>query len=182
MGRSKNYNREDILDKATALFWEQGFEGTSLQDLELATGVNKSGLYSEFKDKRDLYLECLKHYLTTHDAPVLKESPLGWNNIASFFSDCSKTQRGCFAVNCMRELAITPSDARALVSDNQDHLKQLFSENIKAARAGQKSKVTNEEIAEIILTFFVGFCMEQNLTDAESEEKIASLMRVLQSL
>jgi len=35
----------------------------SLQDLEKATGVNKSGLYTEFADKRNLYLESLRYYL-----------------------------------------------------------------------------------------------------------------------
>ena len=60
MGRPKNFSREGVLEKAMPVFWKYGFADTSLQELEKATGVNKSGLYSEFADKGDLYLEsCL---------------------------------------------------------------------------------------------------------------------------
>jgi AcrR family transcriptional regulator len=51
MGRPKNFSREGVLEKALPVFWKHGFADTSLQDLEKATGVNKSGLYVEFADK-----------------------------------------------------------------------------------------------------------------------------------
>ena len=40
-----------------------GFADASLHELEQATGVNKSGLYSEFEDKEDLFLQSLRYYL-----------------------------------------------------------------------------------------------------------------------
>ena len=46
MGSSKNFSREEVLEKAMPLFWKHGFADTSLQELERATGVNKSGLYT----------------------------------------------------------------------------------------------------------------------------------------
>ena len=54
MGRPKGFSREEVLEKAMPVFWKHGFADTSLQELEQATGVNKSGLYSEFRDKEDL--------------------------------------------------------------------------------------------------------------------------------
>ena len=62
MGRKKLFSRESVLDKSIPVFWAKGYADTSLQDLEQATGVNKSGLYSEFKDKEDLFLSSLAHY------------------------------------------------------------------------------------------------------------------------
>jgi AcrR family transcriptional regulator len=62
MGRPKNFNREGVLAKALPVFWRRGFAEASLHELEVATGVNKSGLYSEFKDKEDLFMQSL-HYL-----------------------------------------------------------------------------------------------------------------------
>ena len=62
MGRPKGFNREEVLEKAMPVFWKHGFADTSLQDLERATGVNKSGLYTEFRDKEDLFVACLRHY------------------------------------------------------------------------------------------------------------------------
>ena len=63
MGRPKNFNREDVLKKAMPVFWRRGFADASLHELELATGVNKSGLYSEFEDKEDLFVQGLQYYL-----------------------------------------------------------------------------------------------------------------------
>ena len=63
MGRPKGFSREEVLEKAMPVFWKHGFADTSLQELERATGVNKSGLYTEFRDKEDLFVACLRHYL-----------------------------------------------------------------------------------------------------------------------
>src|SRR5580700_9531967 len=62
MGRRKLFTREDVLDKAIPVFWKHGLAETSVQDLEQATGVRKSGLYAEFKDKEDLFVESLRRY------------------------------------------------------------------------------------------------------------------------
>jgi TetR/AcrR family transcriptional regulator, copper-responsive repressor len=51
------------LKKALPVFWKHGFADASLQELETATGVNKSGLYSEFSGKEELFLESLRFYL-----------------------------------------------------------------------------------------------------------------------
>src|SRR5260370_33882430 len=41
---------ESASDNDPQLRWTHGFSDTSLQDLEPATGVNESGLYTEFRD------------------------------------------------------------------------------------------------------------------------------------
>jgi AcrR family transcriptional regulator len=63
MGRQKNFTREAVLEKALPVFWRVGFAEASLHELEQATGVNKSGLYAEFKDKEDLFVQSLRYYL-----------------------------------------------------------------------------------------------------------------------
>ena len=63
MGRPKSFSREEVLEKAMPVFWKHGFADTSLQELERATGVNKSGLYTEFRNKEDVFVACLRHYL-----------------------------------------------------------------------------------------------------------------------
>jgi AcrR family transcriptional regulator len=65
LGRPKQFNREGVLDRAIPVFWKHGFANTTVQHLEQATGVNKSGLYSEFKDKEDLFLAGLERYAQT---------------------------------------------------------------------------------------------------------------------
>ena len=109
MGRPKNFNREEVLEKAMPVFWKHGFSDTSLQELERATGVNKSGLYSEFRDKEDLFVACLRHYLESQEKRgLLTKEPLGWENVETFLKHGplnKEAQKGCFSVNSMREFA-----------------------------------------------------------------------------
>ena len=65
MGRRRNFSREDVLTKAIPVFWKRGFADTKVEDLEEATGVNKSGLYSEFSSKEEIFVESLKHAPTS---------------------------------------------------------------------------------------------------------------------
>lgn len=52
--------RQQLLDVALAVFAEQGFHATSMNDLAEAAGVTKPVLYQHFASKRELYLELLQ--------------------------------------------------------------------------------------------------------------------------
>src|SRR3954452_9578097 len=150
MGRPKNFNREGVLDRAIPVFWKQGFANTTVQDLEQATGVNKSGLYSEFKDKEDLFLASLERYAQTRGAEILTAQPLGWGNIERFLRlgfGCDDDQRGCFAVNSMRELAGLPAEAQEVISSSQQKLTRLLIKNIEA----EEPKLGPGIIADVVV-------------------------------
>src|SRR5437660_12905958 len=88
MGRPRKFSREGVLQKALPIFWKYGFARTTLPDLELATGVNKSGLYSEFENKEELFLACLRYYRDTRiGGALLSTEPLGWDNIQKFLEE-----------------------------------------------------------------------------------------------
>src|SRR5580700_7238210 len=163
MGRPKNFSREEVLEKAMPVFWKHGFADTSLQELERATGVNKSGLYTEFRDKEDLFVACLRHYLESQGKRgLLTKEPLGWNNVENFLKNgpLSKgDQQGCFSVNSMREFAILPSEAYGAVTENRALLERLLAMNI----AAEKPRMAPSAIAELVLSFFSGLCIESNL-------------------
>ena len=184
MGRPKNFSREEVLEKAMPVFWKHGFSDTSLQELERATGVNKSGLYSEFRDKEDLFVACLRHYLESQEKRgILTKQPLGWHNVEAFLRHGPLNkgeQKGCFSVNSMREFAILPDEAHEIVAKNRATLKRLLAMNIKM----EKPRMAPEAIAEMILSFFSGLCIERNLKSgkAASTRKIESLMQILRSL
>ncbi len=62
MSRTIDFNKEEIIDKAMQVFWEKGYDGTSLKDLQSATGLLKGSLYNTFKSKENLFLLCLNKY------------------------------------------------------------------------------------------------------------------------
>jgi len=184
MGRPKNFSREEVLEKAMPVFWKHGFADTSLQELERATGVNKSGLYTEFRDKEDLFVACLRHYLESQGKRgLLTKEPLGWKNVETFLKNgpLSKgEQQGCFSVNSMREFAILPDEAYGVVTENRALLQRLLAKNIEA----EKPRMAASAIAEIVLSFFSGLCIERNLKSgkASSTGKIDNFMTALRSL
>ena len=184
MGRPKNFSREEVLEKAMPVFWKHGFADTSLQELERATGVNKSGLYTEFRDKEDLFVACLRHYLESQEKRgLLTKEPLGWKNIEIFLKNGPLNkgeQQGCFSVNSMREFAILPDKAYGIVTQNRALLQRLLAMNIEA----EKPKMAPSAIAEMVLSFFSGLCIERNLKSGKtsSTRKIENFMRALRSL
>src|SRR5271163_915834 len=156
MGRPKGFSREEVLEKAMPVFWKHGFSDTSLQDLERATGVNKSGLYTEFRDKEDLFVACLRHYLESQEKRgFLTREPLGWKNVETFLKNGPLNrgdQQGCFSINSMRELAILPDEAYGIVTENSALLQQLLALNSEA----EKPNMAPSAIAEMVLSFFSG--------------------------
>jgi len=184
MGRPKKYDRDDVLKKAMTLFWKRGFADTGLQDLEKATGVNKSALYAEFKDKDDIFLSSLRYYYSCREGvEILNKEPLGWNNIEGFFKLAVQGwsgEQGCLCVSSMRELKILPPEAREIISKNQVQLKRIFEKNI----AVEKTKMPAGALAEIVTTFFSGFSIEQNLKTSKASKvrKIKDFMQAVRSL
>jgi AcrR family transcriptional regulator len=184
MGRPKGFNREEVLEKAMPVFWKHGFADTSLQDLERATGVNKSGLYTEFRDKEDLFMACLRHYLESQGKRgLLTKEPLGWKNIENFLKNgplYKGEQQGCFSVNSMREFAILPDEAYAVVTENRALVERLLAMNIET----EKTKMAPSAIAEMVLSYFSGLCIERNLKSGKSSStrKIKSFMTALRNL
>jgi TetR/AcrR family transcriptional repressor of nem operon len=62
MARTREYDRDDVLDKAVDLFWQQGYKASSVADIVQATGLNTASMYKEFGDKDGLFGEALEHY------------------------------------------------------------------------------------------------------------------------
>lgn len=182
MGRPKNFSREEVLGKALPLFWKRGFADTGLHDLEKATGVNKSGLYTEFKDKADLFLACLQHYRDTRKGrAVLSAEPLGWGNVERFLKYrllATDGLRGCFAINSMRETGLLPARAGEMMEEHRNELKSLVLKNIAAEKTGMPPKA----LAEIVSTFFSGLCIEENLRAGKPPiRKVRDFMRFLRT-
>ncbi len=62
-GRPPAFNKQDVLDIAMRVFWEHGYEGTSLSDLTDAMGINRPSLYAAFGNKQTLFNKVIEHYV-----------------------------------------------------------------------------------------------------------------------
>lgn len=62
MGRHRQFDEGEALSAALSVFWQKGYEGTSLEDLTKATGVARPGLYAAFGNKEGLFRKALDLY------------------------------------------------------------------------------------------------------------------------
>lgn len=62
-GRPISFDKDAALEAAMLLFWERGFEGTSMADLTERMGLNPSSIYAAFGDKQALFSLAVKRYM-----------------------------------------------------------------------------------------------------------------------
>lgn len=184
MGRIKLYDRDALLNAAMLVFWQRGYADTSLQQLERATGVNKSGLYAEFHDKEDLFLSSLRHYVARRGAEgLLAAEPPGWANVETLLRRgplCDARQKGCFAISAMREFASLPPAAREIVAASQNHLLRQLTANI----AVETTRLPARQVAELVMVFFTGLCADMHADPAPRtvSRKIKNFIAMLRTV
>lgn len=114
-GRPKMFDREAALDKAMALFWQHGYEGTSLSDLVEATGAKAPTLYAEFVNKEGLFRAVLDRYISRfaakYEAQLFCEEKSVEQALRDYFTaiatcfSSKETPAGCFMINTSAALA-----------------------------------------------------------------------------
>lgn len=131
--RYKEYNPNKVLEKAIELFWKNGVNGCSINDLVDYTGVNRFSLYNEFDNKLgilyasfDLYIDryCKSKYSILEREGDLIE--VLFEFYMSFLSEDNPIS-GCYVIHVSTELA----DSDPLVKDNLQNflnsIESLFS-------------------------------------------------------
>jgi TetR/AcrR family transcriptional repressor of nem operon len=144
MARPRSYDPASVLVAAKQVFWKQGYEGTSISDLETATGLSRSSLYQAFGTKRDLFDAALDEYRRSFvDArlgPVERDGA-GLSEAAGFFLALARlfrqagSQQGCLQVNSMTELAGRDPDSTRQGAGFADRYRSAFSHALTAAAA-----------------------------------------------
>jgi AcrR family transcriptional regulator len=71
-GRPRAFDTEEALDVAMGLFWDHGFDGTSMSDLTEAMGINRRSVYAAFGNKEALFTAAVERYLAGPGAFVDK--------------------------------------------------------------------------------------------------------------
>ncbi len=173
-GPSKQFDREEVLEKAMELFWAQGYEATGLAQLVEHMGIGRQSLYDTFGDKRSLFLEALSHYFQTGSALVREQlrapgSPLG--NLRKVLErleqrTCESDYCGCLVGNSMAELAHTdPEIAEVLksyIGQMEDAWHRVL---VRAKEAGElASDLPARDLARMMITTFQGVALLSKVT------------------
>jgi len=142
MARPKEFDRDEVLEKAMAVFWASGYEATSLQDLGEAMGIGRQSLYDTFRDKHTLFLDALRNYQRRSEEPLGRTfgeavSPLA--AIREFFRGVADEplackRRGCMMINATVELLPRDEEVGRIATASQRSLEELFRCTLERAR------------------------------------------------
>lgn len=144
MARTKEFDRDEVLDSAMHLFWRQGYEATSIHDLVDATGINRASMYASFGGKEALFAAALDHYvdqisrdrlaLLSAEGSARKALERYFNSLIRF-SIGEGRDLGCLLTNTAVEAAARTSEMDAKLSDVFDRVEKTFREVIRRGQA-----------------------------------------------
>lgn len=144
MARTKEFEPAAALQAALELFWERGYEATSMADLVDRLGVARASIYATFGSKHDLYMRALDHYLRTREpSPVALLSrpgptlPAVRELVEAYAHEATADahRRGCMIVNAACERL--PGDAAVArrVESSWDSLEVALTSALTRAQA-----------------------------------------------
>jgi TetR/AcrR family transcriptional repressor of nem operon len=165
MARPRSFDPDEALDLARDVFWQNGFQGTSLDDITVATGIAKPSLYAAFGDKNALFLKVLDRYharILANAERIINEGPSARDAIerwlTGFVPFCSgvKGSRGCLSVNTASDGASDQKEVRNRITQFNRRLEQLLSNRLCADRAQFPAAFDPDDAAHAIMAIYVG--------------------------
>lgn len=166
IGRPRQFSDDAVLEKAMKIFWQRGFEGTSLEHLQSATGLSRSSLYNAFGSKRTLFERAMDRYGRERSVGLvasLQSGSRGLDDIHAFFEglarglSIARSNRGCFMVNTMIEFgggdAIVARKGTAYFA----RVQRAFSAALR--RAAERGEIAGDHIedrARLLVTLAMG--------------------------
>lgn len=157
MARPRQFDETEAIESLMKVFWEKGYEATSMQDLVAASGLLKGSLYGAFGDKHALYLAALKHYDRTRiqaGIDMLDGDGSPRQKIARLFdSVIESTKRGIFAGGCL--LCNASLEMAAINRPVKNEVKTTIRRLKLAIMEALRAQVADEDRAASLAAFIV---------------------------
>ncbi|TDD98690.1 TetR/AcrR family transcriptional regulator [Flavobacterium cellulosilyticum] len=140
MARTKQYNEQEVIEKAMSLFWRNGYENTSVRMLEKEMGINQFSIYASFGCKQGVFLESIKSYKAKLNIifDKLHKGTDGVSDIKQFFYDSVNkpvefgNNKGCLITNTYNEFAgLEDQLINEQMVDFMNKLKEVFIQKLR---------------------------------------------------
>jgi TetR/AcrR family transcriptional regulator, transcriptional repressor for nem operon len=169
-GRPKDFDDGLVLDKAIDIFWRQGYEATSLEQLLDTMGIGKGSMYHNFGNKREVFRLALHRFIENVSNGLSAEiskskDPIKF--IKDFFMGIPKQsfndhKKGCFLGNTVAELACIDSGLEKLAVQHLQKMEGIFYIHIKDAQ--QNGKLKSKEDAKLLARHLINLWNGLNIT------------------
>jgi TetR/AcrR family transcriptional regulator, transcriptional repressor for nem operon len=180
VGRALEFDYDEAINKATRVFWRNGYSGTSLRDLLNAMGIREGSFYNTLKSKKQLFIECLKRYNDTvgrrrtealFSPSSAKEGVRGlFRSVLDDFDD-PRTPRVCLLARSVSSDVLAERDLQKSVQTDMAAFVGAFSNRLRSAKdTGElPSEFDAEGVAQIIATYLQGLYRTALLSYDRSE-------------
>lgn len=162
MARPIEFDRLEAVDKAMHVFWQKGYEATSLPDLLDAMGLSKSSFYQSYGSKQELFERSICRYresVVDEMLRKLEESPSGRHFIEWAFSEfaarppAASSTRGCFVMNCASEFGQSHRSIARLVGEGMQEFEDVFLKAIE--RCQREGDIATDRNAQALARYLV---------------------------
>ena len=158
MARTKEFDPAERLLRARSLFWEKGYQATSMEDLVQGMGLNRGSIYDTYGDKHALYLQCLKSYVceaetcykamaAEYDSPMEALEQIVYKAAAITVQE----QKSCMAVKASFELGNSDAEAYKVLRANADTITRLFATLL--VKAQEKGELSGDKDPQLLARF-----------------------------
>lgn len=169
-GRPRTFDKEDALKKAMHVFWEKGFEGTTMADLIEAIGMKAPSIYAAFGNKDAMFKEVVLQYMPiviNGQLAVLNSTPNIYEAVEKTLEECVRLFSGesnphaCLiltaAINACPEHQEHVNFLRNL---RKDYKKNWLERFVRAKKEGQlKTDLEANALAEYFMTIIQGMAL-----------------------
>ncbi|MFI6152764.1 TetR/AcrR family transcriptional regulator [Kitasatospora sp. NPDC051170] len=143
-GRPPAFDRAEALAAATLLFWERGYEATSVSDLTAAMGIRPGSLYAAFGDKRTLFEEVVREYGNSPAGSflgtALAEEPTAraafarvLRETATVYADPAHPA-GCLVISAATNVSVQDAEVQTRLRDLRNANLRIFEARLHTAR------------------------------------------------
>ncbi len=183
MPRTRSFDDAAVVRAAREVFWVKGYPDTSISDLEEATGLNRSSIYSAFGSKRKLFDRVVEDFLENVTYPTLanlESEGAGLHELARYFAEQADVvrgfaegnqTRGCLILNTVIELTALDKEAAEVVREYRRRIKLAF---LNALEALPELVPDADAQAELLLLSHIGVLVGARV-DAEGAARQAEL-------
>ncbi len=167
MPRHKEFDPDKALNDAMHLFWEKGYEATSVQDLVDRMGINRFSMYDTFGGKHELFLATLDRYKKELGDDILgtmENSEDGLDSIRAYFTcvvghlSSSAGKHACLMINSIMEMGVQDKKVASSCAANTKRLNRAFTSALKRAQLSGEIDAGRDikEIAEFLVNGVMG--------------------------
>ncbi len=177
MPRKKQYNEQEVIEKAMQLFWRNGYETTSVQMLEKEMGINKFSIYASFGSKDGVFLESIKCYEKQLNVLIkeLKNDSNGVQSIKEYFrefllfSKGNRSGKGCLITNTANEIGQDANvKIKMVLKDFMKRVRTVFATVL--AKDKSKDGKTIEQQADFLIISMFGLSSASRVFNPEQME------------